>query len=110
MSFPGMNKLTNPFTTLVTSGGNALSGASNLASNVSNQANIIGGGNTAALDATKQENALNDQNNAQLAHLQGAEARKTATQNTMNAIQSANNDAASKFISSTAQSAKAISY
>lgn len=85
-------------------------GASNLGSNASNAANIAGGGNTAALDATKEENELNDKNNAALAHMQGAAARETATTNALNAIQSANNDAAGKFISATAQSAKNISY
>jgi hypothetical protein len=90
--------------------GGVVQGASNLGSNAGNAADIASGGNNEALNATKEENKLNDQNNAALARMQGAAARETATTNALNAIQSANNDAAGKFISSTAQSAKNISY
>ncbi|SEI57252.1 HrpA pilus formation protein [Pseudomonas sp. NFR16] len=112
MNIPGVSN--NPFLKMgngvINTVGSVAQGAQTLGTNASTQASIAGGGNTEALNATKEENALNDKNNAALARMQGAAARETATQNTLNAIQSANNDAASKFISSTAQSAKAISY
>jgi hypothetical protein len=112
MPIPGIP--TNPFLHMGNAAINGVGafaqGAQNLGTNATTQAMIAGGGNTEALNATKEENKLNDRNNAALARMQGAAARETAATNALNAIQSANNDAANKFISSTAQSAKGISY
>lgn len=112
MFIPGVssNPILNLGNAAITGVGAVAQGVQTLGTNASTQASITGGGNTEALNATKAENALTDKNNAALARMQGAAARETATTNTLNAIHSANTDAANKHISSTAQSAKGISY
>jgi len=63
-----------------------------------------------ALDAMKRENKLSDEHSAKLQQIQGEANRNIQSQNVASAINSAQQDASNKSISSAAQNAKGISY
>lgn len=65
---------------------------------------------SAALDAIRGENKKNDAHSAELQKIQGEANRNIQSQNVASAINSAQQDAANKSISSAAQNAKGISY
>lgn len=65
---------------------------------------------SAALDAIRSENKKNDAHSAELQKIQGEANRNVQSQNVASSINSAQQDASNKAISSSAQNAKGISY
>lgn len=63
-----------------------------------------------SLEAMREENKKTDAHSAEMKKIQGEADRRTQEMNTMNAINSAQQDSLNKSISSAAQNAKGISY
>ncbi len=65
---------------------------------------------SASLDAIRSENKKSDAHSAELQKIQGEANRNIQSQNVASSINSAQQDASNKSISSAAQNAKGISY
>lgn len=84
---------------------NQVSSSLNMGNNIADAA-----GDSKSSKAMEDAMARSDESSAKMIDLQSRHAEKMKVENTLQAMQSAEDDAANKKISSTAQNAKGISY